>query len=550
MSTSTQTNRIAVLGGLVASLGFFFFPLIELRPNRLASGVPFQLLELEGDLRYLILFVLAILPIVIALRAELGSRGWLLVGVGNVLLFLTLFLPTVAGELILADAASYFGDNVRVSNPRMFPSAAIILGLVGAYMTITAGLKDLKKVGTGRAGSFIAASFGVFLVLLALVGGQFDSYSVMVEFAARGELLSQRFIEHIMFVSVALVIGFVLGVGMGLWASRDERISPIILYAVGIIQTVPSLALFGLLLTPLARLGDVSAADLSIFFGVSLLIAGVLAFVYLRLGETLQGTPQRAAILLTALSAAVPLVLLVVVLASFLFRVSLTVFTSSQDFYLTARSLILWIGFVSLALWALGGALKASTGRLKPTLRYAGMGGLSVAAVVLVVALVRSSSQFLVRVDSFATMTTRDLGVSGIGPAPAVIALTLYSLLPLVRNTFAGLNNVDKAIIDSGRGMGMTPAQRFFQIELPIAMPVIIAGVRNAAVALVGIGTIATVIGAGGLGDFIYGGIVNTSIDQILLGTIPSVLLAILLDALLRGIERLIVSPGIAHLQS
>ena len=143
----------------------------------------------------------------------------------------------------------------------------------------------------------------------------------------------------------------------------------------------------------------------------------------------------------------------------------------------------------------------------------------------------------------------RELGVSGIGVAPAVIALTLYSLLPLVRNTYAGLQNVDDAIIDSGRGMGMAPAQRFFQIELPIAMPVIMAGVRNAGVALVGIAAVASVIGAGGLGDFILNGINNTSIDQILLGTIPAVLLAVLLDAGLQGIERLLTSPGIRHLQ-
>jgi osmoprotectant transport system permease protein len=134
--------------------------------------------------------------------------------------------------------------------------------------------------------------------------------------------------------------------------------------------------------------------------------------------------------------------------------------------------------------------------------------------------------------------------------APALVALTLYSLLPLVRNTYAGLENVDNAIIDSGRGMGMTPAQIFFQIELPLAFPVIMAGVRNAGVALVGIGTVATVIGAGGLGDFVIQGIVNTSIDQILLGALPAIALAMVLDALLRFVEGLLTSPGIRHVQN
>jgi osmoprotectant transport system permease protein len=93
--------------------------------------------------------------------------------------------------------------------------------------------------------------------------------------------------------------------------------------------------------------------------------------------------------------------------------------------------------------------------------------------------------------------------------------------------------------------MGMSAAQRFMQIELPLALPVIMAGVRNASVALVGIAAIATVIGAGGLGDFILGGIINTSIDQILLGAFPAVMLAVLLDAVLRATEHLLVSPGI-----
>ncbi len=176
-----------------------------------------------------------------------------------------------------------------------------------------------------------------------------------------------------------------------------------------------------------------------------------------------------------------------------------------------------------------------------------GAGG--VFAIVLLVALGRASSQLLGGVESVQTLVMRDLGVSGIGTAPAVIALTLYSLLPLVRNTYAGLGNVDPAVTDSGRGMGMNAAQRFMQLELPIALPVIMAGVRNAAVSLVGIGAVAAVIGAGGLGEFILGGIINTSIDQILLGAVPAVLLAVLLDTGLRGLEQLFVSPGIRQLQ-
>ena len=148
---------------------------------------------------------------------------------------------------------------------------------------------------------------------------------------------------------------------------------------------------------------------------------------------------------------------------------------------------------------------------------------------------------------AFEDLVIRDFGVSGIGTAPAIIALTLYSLLPLVRNTYAGLRNIDPAIIDSGRGMGLTAAQLFFQIELPLAFPVIMAGVRNAAISLVGIAAVASIIGAGALGDFILLGVNSTSIDQILLGAIPAILLAVVLDAALRLTERILTSPGIRH---
>jgi hypothetical protein len=92
-----MANRIAVLGALISSLGFFFLPLIELKPNRIAPGLPFHLLQLEGDLRYLVLFALAVLPLFAALRPAGSTRGWLLVTLGNAVLFLTLFRPALAG---------------------------------------------------------------------------------------------------------------------------------------------------------------------------------------------------------------------------------------------------------------------------------------------------------------------------------------------------------------------------------------------------------------------------------------------------------------------
>jgi osmoprotectant transport system permease protein len=350
-----------------------------------------------------------------------------------------------------------------------------------------------------------------------------------------------------MFVAVALAVGLVLGIGLGLWAHRDERTAPVVLYTVGIIQTVPSLALFGILLVPLARLGDQRALSVGLFFVLALALAGALTLLYRRAAETLPGRVRQVLLIVSALAAAVPLALFVVVLASFLFRSSLLAFTSSAEPFGTLRLGLLVTLLVTVGLWGLHRALPP--GAPKRSLLYGAWLTFGVFGLLLVGTLVQAGGLFLGRVPTVGALTIRDLGVSGIGTAPAVIALTLYSLLPLVRNTYAGLNNVDPAVIDSGRGMGMNAAQRFMQLELPIALPIIIAGVRNAAVALVGIGAVATVIGAGGLGDFILGGIINTSVDQILLGAVPAVLLAVLLDALLRGLERLVVSPGIRQFQ-
>jgi ABC-type proline/glycine betaine transport system permease subunit len=541
-------NRIAILGSLIASLALFFLPLVELKPNRLASGIPFYLLQLEGDLRYAILFFLALLPLVIALREKGSTRGWLLAGLGNALFFLTLYLPAVAGEGLIAGARDILGEGVRVSNPRLLPSAALALGLLGAYIVLYGGLRDLAQAGVSKLARAVMAWGGVALAGLFAITGQFDIYSVMVELEARGQQLGQRTVEHVMFVAVALLIGLVLGVGLGLWAHRDRRISPVILYVVGIIQTIPSLALFGVLLVPLARLGDQRAASVGLFFLLALAVAAVLVVLYRRFAERLPGRARQGALILSAVAAAVPLSLLTVVLASFIFRTSFIAFTSRGDTFVVLRALMLAALLGALALWFLSRQLKP--GLFRRLSLYGSWGGCASLALFVLVALVLASQQFLGRVESAATLTIRDLGVSGIGTAPAVIALTLYSLLPLVRNTYAGLGNVDPAIIDSGRGMGMTAAQRFLQIELPIALPVIMAGVRNASVALVGIAAIATVVGAGGLGDFILGGIINTSIDQILLGAVPAVLLAVFLDAVLRGLERLTVSPGIRQPQS
>lgn len=537
---------------MVTALGFFFLPLIELKPNRIASGIIFNLLELQGDLRYALLFGVALLPFVLAFRRDQISRGWLLALVGNLIILLTLILPAMAGEQLLADAASFFDESTRLRNPRLLPSAAMAVGLLGGYIVLYAGLGDLRRTGVPAFTRFLYTWGSLPIIALLYAGGSFEVYSIIVEFNTNGDLLGQRFLEHITFVAISIFTGSVVGISLGLWASRDERLAPVILYAVGIIQTIPSLALFGLLLRPLAVLGDQLFVNVFSVFVGTLIVAVVLGLAYLRLQNRLPGALRPTGLIISAVAVAIPLTMFTVLVVSFLFRISLLALTSER--FVDLRGIVGLLFLAGFVLWLLfnrnGYAIRLIPKRYRPYTRYIGWSFGAAGGVLMLVLLFQSAQYFLRNVDSLGELTIRNLGVSGIGVAPALIALTLYSLLPLVRNTYAGLNNVDPAIIDSGKGMGMTPVQIFFRIELPLALPVIMAGIRNAGVALVGIGTIASVIGGGGLGDFVLQGIINTSIDLILLGAIPAIILALILDGGLRTIERLLTSPGIRREQS
>lgn len=128
--------------------------------------------------------------------------------------------------------------------------------------------------------------------------------------------------------------------------------------------------------------------------------------------------------------------------------------------------------------------------------------------------------------------------IGGIGPGTAIVALVLYALLPIVRNTYVGLAGVDAAVRESAIAMGMTGRQLLRQVELPLAMRTILAGVRVATVTTVGTATIAAVIGAGGLGVFIFRGVASVNTAQLLAGSIPAAIMALLADAGLERVER------------
>jgi osmoprotectant transport system permease protein len=128
--------------------------------------------------------------------------------------------------------------------------------------------------------------------------------------------------------------------------------------------------------------------------------------------------------------------------------------------------------------------------------------------------------------------------IGGIGPRTAIVALVLYALLPILRNTYVGLTGLDRAVLEAAEAMGMTNTQILFRVRLPLALSIILAGIRTATVITIGVATIAAAIGAGGLGTFIFRGVAMVSDAVILAGAIPAALLALLADFLLGQLER------------
>lgn len=128
--------------------------------------------------------------------------------------------------------------------------------------------------------------------------------------------------------------------------------------------------------------------------------------------------------------------------------------------------------------------------------------------------------------------------LTGLSRSTAIIALVVYAQLVLVRNTLAGLSTVDPAIVEAAQGMGMSNGQRLLRIELPLASPVILAGVRLATIAIIGIGTVAAFISAGGLGVLLFEGVRTSNYDKIVAGAIAVALLAIGMNSLLRALEK------------
>jgi osmoprotectant transport system permease protein len=349
---------------------------VSYAPNRLISGSPIALWNAANPPWVAAIAVTGGLM----LAASLAPPNKL-VSSAAVVLAATLMLATLAALGASAHTlAAGAGAAARVSAGAAFwvVFSCAALAIVDALPRLEAGPALLMAV---------VAAIGVGVTALALVG-TFDTLSIAQEYATRRTLFAAALSRHIALVAgsvgPALLIGFPLGVA----AARSRRLQGPLFAFLNLLQTVPSIALFGLLIVPLSA---VAAA-----------------------------VPQLAA-----------------------------------------------------------------------------------------------------------------LGVGGIGPAPAIIALVLYALLPIVRNTATGISGVDPAVIDAARGMGLTPGQIFGRVELPLALPVLLAGLRIVVVQTIGLAVVAALIGAGGLGTFVFEGLGQYALDLVLLGALPAILLALAADFVL-----------------
>ncbi|MEX8492436.1 ABC transporter permease, partial [Sphaerotilus sp.] len=175
------------------------------------------------------------------------------------------------------------------------------------------------------------------------------------------------------------------------------------------------------------------------------------------------------------------------------------------------------------------GVLAARRARIQPAL-------LSVLNLIQTVPSIAVFALLMVPLSAMATRwpALARWGVSGIGVAPAVMALTLYSLLPVVRSTVAGLTQIAPSVREAAWGMGMTRRQMFWQVEVPLAWPVWLSGLRVTTVQALGLAMVSALIGAGGFGAVMFQGLLSSAVDLVLLGVVPVVALAVVADALFK----------------
>ena len=372
---------VLLMGAMAAALGLAF---LSVAPNRLVSGTGLRLGELLG----------AAHPTHAAhvVKAVLGLP---LLG-----LLLAVFLPSsravhagvaVAAALLLAVTVWLAGAEAARDSGASSTLARVSLG--GGFWAVTLLLwlmvaDALQRLGLSPARHTLAHLAVLAPLAVLLGGGALDSLSLLKEYANRDDVFRVAALRHLHIVAATLLPALLIGVPLGVAAARSERVAAPLFAVLNVIQTVPSIALFALLIAPLG--------------GLAAVLPG--------------------------------------------------------------------------------------------------------------------------------------LGIRGIGLWPAVIALTLYALLPIVHGTASGLRQVPAAAVAAAVGMGMTARQVFRRVEVPLALPVLLSGLRVTTVQVIGLAVVAALIGAGGFGALVFQGLASSALDLVMLGVLPVVALAIVADA---GLELL-----------
>jgi len=324
--------------------------------------------------------MIALLPGLLLLAGPfLPPRRGALYAIAAAAAVLLVALPWLAGA-----AAAALAESAPRAARTSLGGGFWALFICAALALVDAG----HRLRLGAVARFLAGAVVVAAILLLAASSALDQLAIMKEYAARRGVFADAVIRHVAIVLGALLPTVLVGAPLGLMAQRRPRLRAGLFPVLNLVQTIPSIALFGLLIAPLSALAGLS--------------------------------PGLAA-----------------------------------------------------------------------------------------------------------------LGVAGVGVTPAVIALVLYSLLPIVRNTAAGLDAVPAAAIEAARGIGMTRRQILMGVEIPLALPVFLSGLRVATVQAVGLVAVAALIGAGGLGAIMFQGLFADALDLVLLGAVPIILLALAADALL-----------------
>jgi len=369
-----QVAATLVIAGAVAGLTTGF---VALAANRLVPGTPITLADAAPAALTAVIALLGAALVVLSLMPPRLLVHRIAALAAGVLLICVLEAAGQAATKLTADAPALATVSLGAGFWVIFACAALAL------------IDTLQRAATRPPVQLLIVLAAAAIFIAMAKTGMFDALSLAREYAGRQQVFAAAVTRHIALVTGAIVPALLIGVPLGIAALRRRSFEAPLFTVLNLLQTIPSIALFGLLIAPLS--------------------------------------------------------------------------------------------------------------------------GLAIAVPVL-----------------------GAIGVAGVGPAPAIIALILYALLPIARNTLAGIGGVSPAAIDAARGMGMTHRQVFWRIEVPLALPVLLAGLRIVTVQAIGLTVVAALIGAGGLGSFVFDGLGQYATDLVLLGALPAILLALIADFLLR----------------